>query len=73
MATLEKLKVHIMKSQTKLAEGIKKSEDPSKCLEVRKLKKNVKRLSRKAGKIVYSEKMAALKKIKKKDRKSEES
>ena len=73
MATLEKLKEHITKSRTKLAEGVKKSDDPSKRLEVRKLKKKVKRLSRKAGKIVFFEKMAALRKIKKKDRKSEES
>ncbi|GJL77629.1 MAG: hypothetical protein NPINA01_06180 [Nitrospinaceae bacterium] len=73
MATLEKLKEHITKSQTALAEEVKKAEDTSKSPEVRKLKKKVKRLSRKAGKMVFFEKMAELKKKKKKDRKSEES
>ena len=73
MATLEKLKVHITKSQTALAEGVKKSDDASKSLEVRKLKKKVKRLSRKASKFVFDEKMAERRKTKKKDRKSEES
>jgi len=73
MATLEKLREHVKKSQTALAEEVKKTEDASNSPEVRKLKKKVKRLSRKAGKLVYFEKMAARRKTKKKDRKSEES
>lgn len=73
MATLEKLKEHVKKSQTALAEEVTKAEDASKSQEVRKLKKKVKRLSRKAGKIVFDEKMSALRKTKKKDRKSEDS
>lgn len=73
MATLEKLKTHITKSQTALAEGVKKSGDAPQSPEVRKLKKKVKRLSRKAGKMVFNEKMAELRKKKKKDRKTEES
>ncbi|MDA0690828.1 MAG: hypothetical protein O3A78_07610 [Nitrospinae bacterium] len=73
MATLEKLREHVKKSQTTLADEVKKSEDASKSLEVRKLKKKVKRLSRKAGKIVFDEKMSVLRKTKKKDRKSEDS
>ena len=73
MATLEKLKEHITKSQTSLAEGIKKAEDAPKSPEVRKLKKKVKRLSRKANKMVFDGKMAALRKQKKKDRKTEDS
>jgi hypothetical protein len=73
MPTLEKLKEHVTKSQTALAEEVKKTEDGSNSLEVRKLKKKVKRLSRKAGKIVFDEKMTERRKTKKKDRKSEES
>jgi hypothetical protein len=73
MATLEKMREHVKKSQTALAEKIKNTDDASNCLEVRKLKKKVKRLSRKAGKIVFFEKMAERRKTKKKDRKSEDS
>jgi CRISPR/Cas system-associated endoribonuclease Cas2 len=73
MATLEKLKEHVKKSQTALTEEVKKAEDASKSQEVRKLKKKVKRLSRKAGKMVFFEKMAERRKTKKKDRKSEDS
>jgi len=73
MATLEKLKEHVKKSRTALTEVAKKSDDASKSPEARKLKKKVKRLSRKAGKIVFNEKMAERRKTKKKDRKSEDS
>lgn len=73
MATLEKLKEHITKSKSAVAEGLKKAEDPKMAPEVRKLKKKVKRLSRKAGKMVSFQKMVELKKKPKKERKSEAS
>ncbi len=73
MATLEKLKEHIGKSKSALTEGIKKAEDAKKSEEVRKLRKKVKRLSRKVGKKVYFDKMAEAKKKPKKERKSEAS
>ncbi len=73
MATIESLKGNITKARTALAEGIKKSDDPAKCPEVRKLKKKVKRLTRKSGKMVFFNKMAEEKKKPKKDRKKEES
>jgi len=56
-----------------LADGIKKSDDSAKSLEVRKLKKKVKRLTRKSSKLVAFDKMAEEKKKPKKDRKKEES
>lgn len=73
MATLEKLKEHVEKSKSALAEGVKKAEDAKNSEEVRKLRKKVKRLSRKIGKKVYFDKMAEAKKKPRKERKSEES
>jgi hypothetical protein len=72
MATIESLKPSITKAQTALAEGIKKSEDAAKCQEVRKLKKKVKRLTRKTSKMVAFDKMAEEKKKPKKDRPKKE-
>ena len=72
MATIESLKGNITKARTALADGVKNSEDSAKCPEVRKLKKKVKRLTRKSGKMVFFEKMAEEKKKPKKDRKKEE-
>ena len=72
MATIESLKPSITKAQTALAEGIKASEDAAKSLEVRKLKKKVKRLTRKSGKMVFFDKMAEEKKKPKKDREKKE-
>jgi len=68
MATLESLKGHITKAQTALADGIKNSDDSAKSLEVRKLKKKIKRLTRKSSKLVAFDKMAEEKKKPKKDR-----
>ncbi|MCH8931581.1 MAG: hypothetical protein IH923_00755 [Nitrospinae bacterium] len=56
MATLEQLKTHISTTQTKLEEAQKKAGDAKYDLDVRKIKKKYKRLTRKAGKIVYMEK-----------------
>ncbi|MFQ5449394.1 MAG: hypothetical protein ACE5E9_02130 [Nitrospinaceae bacterium] len=70
MATLEQLKKHIAKSKNDLTENIKKAEDPGKCVEVRKIKKRVKRLTRKVAKIAYFEKKAEERKKSKKDRKA---
>ena len=72
MATIESLKGNITKAQTALAEGVKKSEDAANCLEVRKLKKKVKRLTRKSSKFVAFDKMAEEKKKPKKDREKKE-
>ena len=72
MATIESLKGNITKAQTALAEGVKNSEEAAKCLEVRKLKKKVKRLTRKSSKIVAFDKMAEEKKKPKKDREKKE-
>lgn len=56
MATLEQLKTHISTTQTKLEEAQKKAGEAKYDLDVRKIKKKYKRLTRKAGKIVYMEK-----------------
>ena len=56
MATLEQLKTHISTTQTKLEEAQKKAGDAKYDLDVRKIKKKYKRLTRKVGKIVYMEK-----------------
>jgi hypothetical protein len=72
MATIESLKGNITKAQTALAEGVKSSEDAANCLQVRKLKKKVKRLTRKSSKIVAFDKMAEEKKKPKKDREKKE-
>ncbi|TDJ51124.1 MAG: hypothetical protein E2O42_08470 [Nitrospina sp.] len=56
MATLEQLKTHISTTQTKLEEAQKKAGDAKYDLDVRKIRKKYKRLTRKAGKIVYMEK-----------------
>lgn len=70
MATLAQLQDHIKKAKSNLAETEKKSENPKNDLDVRKKSKKVKRLSRKAAKIVFKEKMAAEKKKSKKEKKS---
>jgi hypothetical protein len=72
MATIESLKSTITKAQTSLTEGIKKSDNASECQEVRKLKKKVKRLTRKSSKLVAFDKMAEEKKKPKKDREKKE-
>lgn len=56
MATLEQLKTHISTTQTKLEEAQKKAGEAKYDLDVRKIKKKYKRLTRKVGKIVYMEK-----------------
>ncbi len=72
MATIESLKGNITKARTALADGVKNSEDSAKCPDVRKLKKKVKRLTRKSGKMVFFNKMAEEKKKPKKDLKKKE-
>ncbi|MBT5029430.1 MAG: hypothetical protein HOL15_05895 [Nitrospinaceae bacterium] len=64
MANVEKLQEHLKNAKSKLADS-KGNET-----EVRNLKKKTKRLARKTNKITATEKMAELKKKKKKDRKS---
>jgi uncharacterized membrane-anchored protein YhcB (DUF1043 family) len=66
MVTLEKLQEHIAKSKSQLAEEVKKAENPSLSLDVRKKKKKVRRLTRKAGKMIYTAKKAEEKKKSKK-------
>ena len=66
MATVEKLQEHLKKTQSSLVEASKKDDAG----EIRKLKTKTKRLARKASKITATEKMAELKKKKKKDRKT---
>lgn len=58
MATLEKIQEHIKKTKDKLTDASKKSDDPKNSLDVRAIRKNFKRLSRKAGKIEYAKKKA---------------
>ncbi len=67
MATLEQLKGHIDKAKSKVDEAVKSAGDNKYDANVRKTKKKFKRLSRKAGKIVYMEKMKAEKSKKKKE------
>jgi hypothetical protein len=64
MANVEKLQEHLKNAKSKLAEA-KGTE-----AEVCKMKKKTKRLARKSNKITATEKMAELKKKKKKDRKA---
>jgi hypothetical protein len=64
MANVEKLQEHLKKTKSKLAES------KGDATELRKLKKKTKRLARKSNKIIAQEKMAELKKKKKKDRKA---
>lgn len=59
MATLEQLKGHIDKAKSEADEAVKNAGDNKYDATVRKTKKKFKRLSRKAGKIVYFEKMKA--------------
>ena len=66
MATLEQLKTHISKTKTQLDEARKKAGDAKYDPEVRKAQKKYKRLTRKAGKIVYMEKKKEEKAKKKK-------
>ena len=56
MATLEQLKTHIAATKPKLEEARKKAGDAKYDSDVRNIKKKYKRLTRKAGKIVYMEK-----------------
>jgi hypothetical protein len=67
MADAAKLKEHISKAKTELADEIKKAGDPKDNLDVRKRKKKVKRLTRKVASIAYDEKMAT-DKMKKKEK-----
>ena len=66
MATMEQLKTHISKTKTKVDEAQKKAGDAKYDPEVRKIQKKYKRLTRKAGKIVYMEKKKEEKAKKKK-------
>lgn len=66
MATLEQLKTHISTTKTKLDEARKKAGDAKYDPETRKIQKKYKRLTRKAGKIVYMEKKKEEKAKKKK-------
>ncbi len=56
MATLEQLKTHIATTKTRLEEAQKKAGGAKDDPEVRTIHKKYKRLTRKAGKIVYMEK-----------------
>ena len=67
MATLEQLKGHIDKTKSQVDEAVKSAGDNKYDANVRNTKKKFKRLSRKAGKIVYMEKMKAEKSKKKKE------
>lgn len=66
VTTVEKLKQHIDKAKKNLRETLKASENPRTSHDVRKKKKKVKRLTRKAAKTVYMEKKLAEKSAKKK-------
>lgn len=66
MSMVDKLKKHLVKAKEQLTEISKKTENPKQNLEVRKKKKKVKRLARKAAKIVYMEKKLAEKSSKNK-------
>jgi len=66
MPDAAKLREHIEKAKSELAEEIKKADNSKDNLDVRKRKKKVKRLSRKVAGIAYDEKMAADKMKKKK-------
>lgn len=66
MADAAKLKKHIEKAKSELADEIKKADNPKDSADVKKRKKKVKRLSRKVAGITYNEKMAADKMKKKK-------
>jgi len=70
MVTLDQLKGHIDKAQTKAGEAVKKAGDSKYDLEARKARKKLKRLTRKAAKMVYFEKNTELKKKSKKERKA---
>ncbi len=56
MATLDQLKTHISTTKSKLEEVLKKAGDTKYDTDVRKVQKKFKRLTRKAGKIVYMDK-----------------
>ncbi len=66
MATLEQLKTHISTAKEKTAEAKKKAGENKYDSNLRGTRKKVKRLARKAAKIVYMEKMKEEKKKKKK-------
>ncbi|UCD10350.1 MAG: hypothetical protein JSU88_06485 [Nitrospinaceae bacterium] len=70
MVTLEKLQEHIAKSKSQLAEEIKKAGDATNNLDVRRKKKKVRRLTRKAGKMIYTAQKAEEKKKSKKSQKA---
>jgi uncharacterized membrane-anchored protein YhcB (DUF1043 family) len=67
MADVAKLKEHIAKAKSELADEIKKADNPKDSADVKKRKKKVKRLTRRIASIAYDEKMASdkLKKNKK--------
>ena len=66
MVTLEQLKVHISKAREKTAEAEKQAGDNKYHPELRQARKKLKRLTRKAAKILYMEKKKAEKQQKKK-------
>lgn len=66
MATLEQLKTHISSAKEKTAAAEKKAGSNKYDADLRAARKKEKRLSRKASKIVYVEKMKEEKKKKKK-------
>ncbi len=70
MVTLEKLKDHIKKAKKQLDEEVKKAENPKVSATVREKKKKVKRLTRKANKMLYIEKKAEDKRKSKKSLKA---
>lgn len=59
MADAAKLKEHISKAKTELADEIKKADNPKDSADVKKRRKKVKRLTRRIASIAYDEKMAA--------------
>lgn len=66
MPTLDQLKTHISSAKEKTAAALKSAGDNKYDSALRKAKKKMKRLSRKASKMVYAEKMLEEKKKKKK-------
>jgi predicted nucleic acid-binding Zn-ribbon protein len=68
MVDKEKLKQHIDKARKKLKEDGKSEGDVKTSPKLRKLKKKVKRLTRKASKFAFAAKMLERRKVKKKDR-----
>ena len=69
MATLEQVQTHIKKAQSVFDGSAKKADDPKDNPEVRQKKKKLKRLQRKASKMVATAQMVEEKKKPKKERK----